>query len=77
MSEPRPAEPSEAGVDESRPDLAEIEAAELLANHARQRLESDGFEESQIENWAQAYVREKGPGDVDGFVRWVGEQQRS
>lgn len=74
MSEVQPEEPREAGVDESRPQLAEIESAELLANHARSRLESQGFEQSQIENWAQAYVREEGPGDVEDFVAWVDKQ---
>lgn len=77
MSEVEPEEPREAGVDESRPELAEIESAELLANHARSRLESQGFEQSQIENWAQAYVREHGPGDVEDFISWVAQQERT
>lgn len=77
MTDIEPKEPREAGVDESRPDLAEIESAELLANHARGRLQKEGFQESQIENWAQAYIREHGPGDVEDFVGWVAHQERT
>lgn len=77
MSEAEPKEPREAGVDEARPGLPEIESAELLANHARARLEKEGFEQSQIENWAQAYVREHGPGDVEKFISWVAQQERT
>ena len=76
MAEVEPQEPHEAGVEEGTPELTNIEGARLLARDARPRLHDQGFDDLQIDEWADAYVREVGAGDADGFVDWVAEQQR-
>lgn len=78
---PEPADPHEAGVPEARPDEnvgpddAHIEGAHVLASQARERLEPRGFDEHQILLWAEAYVEQKGGGNVDAFLEWVSRQE--
>lgn len=67
-----PREPHEAGVEEETPELAQIEAARLLANDARARLEAEGFSDEQIREWAETYVaKEGGTANVSEFVGWI------
>lgn len=75
MAEVEPQKPQEAGVDDRPPELAQIEGARLLATDAKPRLRAEGFSDRQIEEWADAFVREVGAGDVDGFIDWVAEQE--
>lgn len=75
MTELEPQKPQEAGVDPSTPALTQIEGARLLATHARPRLQAEDFTDRQIDEWADAFVREVGAGDVDGFIKWVADQQ--
>lgn len=72
-----PQHPEEAGVTKKTPELAQIEAGNILAANARPRLEGRGFDDDQIERWAQTYVAEVGSGDVDSFLGWIEEQQKS
>lgn len=76
MPEVEPILPREAGVDEQPPDAMQVEGAQLLGAHARPRLKEQGFTDDQIDRWADAFVREEGAGDVEGFLRWVGRQQQ-
>lgn len=75
MTELEPQKPQEAGVDPGSPELTQIEGARLLATDARARLRAEGFNDRQIDEWADAFVREVGAGDVDGFIKWVADQQ--
>lgn len=68
---PEPVRPSEVGVSEREPEPMQIEAARLLANDAKPRLHTAGFDDEQIREWANAYIAQHGGGDVDGFVRWI------
>lgn len=74
---PEPAEPEEEGVEGREPPAMQIEPARLLANESRDRLHDQGFDDHQIESWADTYVTEHGPGDVDGFVAWIADQERA
>lgn len=70
-----PMEPHEAGVSEADPDAAHLEAAHVLADEAEPRLRAQGFTDDQICRWAEAYLREEGSGDVDGFIAWIDRQE--
>ena len=74
--EPQPAKPEDFGVPEEIPDLMEIEGARTLGNDARERLHADGFDDAQIDAWAETFIAEIGSGTVDQFVAWIAEQER-
>lgn len=75
MDRIRPEEPEEAGVAPETPDLAQLEAARTLANDARPMLKDAGFDDDQIEKWAETYIADEGSGDVDTFVAWIRDLQ--
>jgi hypothetical protein len=57
---------------EETPDEARAESAQILANEARERLQSRGFSDTQIREWADGYVTEEGStADVEEFIDWV------
>jgi len=76
MPEPEPVDPEQVGVAEEVPDLPNIEGARLLGNDARERLRADGFDDEQIDAWAETFVAEVGSGTVEQFVAWIARQQR-
>lgn len=54
------------------PDDVRAESAQILANEARERLQTLGFSDTQIRQWADNYVAEDGaPADVEEFIDWV------
>ena len=69
-------DPETIGVDTTHPDLAQLEGAHLLANHARTFLEECGFSDEQILHWAISYIRCQGSGDVESFVAWIHTVER-
>ena len=64
-------DPVDADVVVEHPDLAQIEGAHLLANHARPFLTECGFTDQQILHWAETYIAKEGSGDVESFVSWI------
>jgi len=76
MPEPEPAAPEDVGVAEEIPDLPQIEGARTLGNAARERLHSDGFDDAQIDAWAETFIAEVSSGTVDQFVDWIARQER-
>jgi hypothetical protein len=68
--------PEDAGVAEEIPELGQIEGARLLGNEARRRLTRDGFDDAQIDAWAETFIAEVGSGEVDDFVEWIARQER-
>ena len=76
MPEPDPAKPEDVGVAEEIPDLPQIEGARTLGNDARERLHADGFDDAQIDAWAETFIAEVSSGTVDQFVAWIAEQER-
>ena len=77
MSDLRPEEPHEAGVPEKVADQSHEEGARILADEARDRLKERGFTDQQIREWAETYIADEGSGDVDSFITWIEEQERS
>ncbi len=71
MDEARPERPAEAGVEEETPAPLEVESAHLLANDAKDRLEDRGFDDDQIQRWADAFIAEGNTGGTDEFVAWI------
>ena len=69
-------DPESTGVATIHPDLAQLEGAHLLANHARPFLEECGFTDDQILHWALTYVASVGSGDVESFVTWIHTVER-
>ena len=49
-------------MQEKIPDLPQIEGARLLGNDARERLHADGFDDEQIDAWAETFIAEVGSG---------------
>ena len=76
MPEPEPLKPEDVGVPEEVPELAEIEGARLLGNDARRRLHADGFDDAEIDAWAETFIAENSSGTVDEFVAWIARQER-
>ena len=77
MPEPEPAKPEDVGVAEEVPELMQIEGARTLGNDARERLHADGFDDQQIDAWAETFIAEVGSGTVDQFVAWIATQERN
>jgi hypothetical protein len=77
MAEPEPAKPEDVGVAEEIPELPQIEGARLLGNDARERLRADGFDDAQIDAWAETFIAEVGSGTVDEFVAWIARQEHT
>jgi hypothetical protein len=77
MPEPTPASPEDVGVTETVPELTAIEGARLLGNEARSRLHADGFDDAQIDAWAETFIAEVGSGTTDEFVAWIAREERS
>jgi hypothetical protein len=75
--EPEPAHPEEAGVEPETPDAMQLEAARLLANEARDDLRDQGFDDRQIDRWANTYVADHGSGDVETFLAWIVREERT
>lgn len=74
--EVEPTAPEEEGKEVETPELAQIEAARLLANSARSRLKKSGLTDDQIEEWAATFVAEEGgTADLDVFVDWIERHQ--
>lgn len=76
MPEPRPTSPEDVGVAEEVPDLPQIEGARTLGNAARERLRADGFDDQQIDAWAETFIAEVSSGTVEQFVAWIARQER-
>ena len=77
MPEPEPLKPEDVGVTEQVPELMQIEGARTLGNDARERLHADGFDDAQIDAWAETFIAEVGSGTVDQFVAWIARQERT
>jgi hypothetical protein len=75
MPEPEPAKPEDVGVPEEIPELMQIEGARTLGNDARERLRADGFDDQQIDAWAETFIAEVGSGTVDEFVAWIAREE--
>lgn len=77
MTKPEPGSPEDYDVESETPDLAQIEAARLLANDARQQLQARGFSDEQIREWAETYVAEEGgTADLPDFFNWIDSRER-
>ena len=71
-----PESTTDAGVAQPAVDIAGVEPAHLLANDARERLQADGFDDTQIDDWAAAYVDEVGSSvTVEEFVTWIARRE--
>lgn len=77
MADPNPERPAGAGVPERTPETMEVESAHLLANDAKGRLGDKGFDDDQIQRWADAFIAEGNAGDVDDFVAWIDAKENS
>lgn len=72
-----PERPRAAGVPEEIPDdTSAIEGARILANEARPRLRADGLTDTQIDEWADAFIAEVGAGEVDDLIAWIAAREQ-
>ena len=73
----KPEHPHDAGVEEQTPELAQIEGARLLANEAAGTLRELGFTDLEVGEWALTYIAKRGSGDLDSFLDWIREVERT
>ena len=72
-----PERPREAGVPEAAPEsLSGLEGAHLLANEARERLQADGFDNTEIDAWAEAFFAEQRTGTADDLIAWIAAREQ-
>ena len=70
--EPSPTRPRDADVPEDAPISGSLgEGARLLANEARDRLRADGFDDAEIDAWADAFLTDIGGGSAEDLVSWI------
>lgn len=59
------------------PDEDRVDTAQILANEARERLQTLGFSDTQIREWADIYVADDAATtDVEEFIDWVSGKRR-
>lgn len=56
---------------ERQPEAAEVESARMLANQARERLQSAGLDDPTIERLADRYIAEDRGEDLEAFIDWA------
>lgn len=67
----------EEAMIEETPNETQAESAQILANEARERLQSRGHSDTEIREFADIYVSEEGmTPDVEEFIDWVMERPR-
>ena len=66
-----PESPEAAGVAPRPQRIEDSEGERLLENEVRARLEGDGFTDSQILKWVEAYFAENHAGEADDVVAWI------
>jgi hypothetical protein len=59
------------------PEAAGVESARMLANEARERLQSQGLDDPTIDKLADRFVGEDRGEDVDVFIEWAQRQDMS
>jgi len=70
-------DPAAAGVSSAPLEIEQVEPAHLLANDVRERLRGQGFDDAEIDAWADAFVEHVGEsGTSDELVAWIATQER-
>jgi hypothetical protein len=59
--------------DHPTPQPAEVESARLLANQAREALNSRGFDDDEITRLADEYIALDLGEELDAFIEWAGK----
>ena len=54
-----------------QPEAAEVESARLLANQAREELESRGLQEDEIRRLADEFIALDRGTELDTFIEWA------
>jgi hypothetical protein len=71
-----PESPEAAGVHQHSERIEDVEPERLLENEVRGRLEADGFTDSQILKWVEAYFAEHEEGEPDDVVAWIRQKEK-
>ena len=72
-----PEEPDDAGLAFEEVSIVDVEPMHEIANAARDTLHKRGFDDNEIDDWAREFVAHEGPGEVDEFLEWVAQQERT
>jgi hypothetical protein len=70
-----PDRPEDEGLGEPELPEVDIEGARLLANEARPRLHTAGFDDDEIDAWVRVYFERGHEGSVDGLVAFIEAEQ--
>jgi hypothetical protein len=70
-----PDRPEDEGLNEPELPEVDIEGARLLANEARPRLHTDGFDDDEIDAWVRVYFEQGHEGSVAGLLAFIEAEQ--
>jgi hypothetical protein len=71
-----PESPEAAGITPRTERIENSEPERLLENEIRGRLEADGFTDSQILKWVEAFFAEHSEGEPDEVIAWIREKEK-
>jgi hypothetical protein len=71
-----PESPEAAGITARTERIEDVEPERMLENEIRGRLEADGFTDSQILKWVEAFFAEHSEGEPDEVVAWIRQKEK-
>jgi hypothetical protein len=71
----KPGGPTDSGVPQPELPIEKIEPSRLLANEVRDRLRGAGLDDTQIDDWADAFFATHDEGGGTELLAWVAEVQ--
>ncbi len=71
----RPGSPADFGVAQPELPIEKVEPSRLLANEVRGTLRASGLDDTQIDDWADAFFANHAEGDGPELVAWVRAMQ--
>ncbi len=74
MPEPTPDPPPRPASPRRSPSSRRSRAPAPSAMMPGERLHADGFDDAQIDAWAETFIAERSSGTVDEFVAWISDR---
>jgi hypothetical protein len=71
----RPGSPTDFGVTQPELPIEKVEPSRLLANEVRATLRSSGLDDTQIDDWADAFFVDHEEGGGHELLAWIAAQQ--
>ena len=71
----KPGGPADYGVPQPELPIEKIEPSRLLANEVRDQLHSSGLDDTQIDDWADAFFAHNQEGGRTDLLAWIQARQ--